>query len=107
MQRGVIEFSAPGIDYLLPKLSQSPQDTNLLQQKLQHAKESGQNPKIELSEEELDILLDCLPMPQSSEDQTVTQLRKSLTDFLQQMRNPEAKQPGSLSSKLNPLNWFK
>ncbi len=108
MQRGVIEFSPPDINYLLPLLAQSPQDTTLLQQKLQSALQVGGNTQVELSEEETDICLDCLPSPQSGEDGPVTNLRAKLVDFLQKMRLPQDVNGHSgLMSKLNPMNWGK
>ena len=108
MQRGVVDFSPDNINFLLPKLQESPQDTALLQQKLQHALQSGGDTHIELSEDETDTLLDCLPSPHEGEDQSIFKLRTKLTDFLQKMRLPQDVNGGSgLMTKLNPANWFK
>jgi len=108
MQRGVIKFSPESISFALPLLPQSTQDTTLLQQKFQHALQSGGTTEIMLSEDEADILLDCLPTPQQGENPSATTVRKDLIDFLQRMRSPQASGGESgLMSKLNPLNWFK
>lgn len=108
MQRGVVKFSPEAINFILPKLAETPQDTTLLQQKFQSALQAGGETEVMLSEDDADTLLDGLPTPQQGEDPSATTLRKNLTEFLQKMRNPQASTGGSgLMSKLNPLNWFK
>lgn len=41
---------------------------------------------LELSEEDVESLLDCLPMPDAQEQQLVTQTRNQLRTFLSQLR---------------------
>jgi len=108
MQRGIVKFSPEAISFLLPKLTESTQDTTLLQQKFQSALQAGGTTEVMLSEDEADILLDVLPSPQQGEDTNVTTIRKDLTEFLQKMRNPQNNNGGSgVMSKFNPFNWFK
>lgn len=45
--------------------------------------------EIELSENEVEIILDCLPMPKVGEFPQITSLRSKLTQFLANFRHKE------------------
>jgi len=108
MQRGILKLTGPQIDLSLQLLASSPQKVQFLSERLTHAKaHSDANPSIELSEDEVDILLDVLPAPAPDENKSLTNLRINLQHFLMDLRDQTPKAKPSLLSKLNPANWGK
>lgn len=105
MQRGVLRISDQQLDICLQQLASSSQNVQFLKEKLTHARETKHsNTTVELSEDEVDILLDVLPTPQTNEIKNLTILRKNLQEFLMQLRNQQTKKKTSFLSKLNPFN---
>ncbi|MEN8252765.1 MAG: hypothetical protein ABFQ62_00090 [Patescibacteria group bacterium] len=108
MQRGVLKLNNKQLDVCLQQLAGSSQDVQFLIEKLTHAKETvSLSATVELSEDEVDILLDALPAPQANEIKDLSSLRQNLQKFLMQLRNKQSKKPSSFLTKLNPLNWFR
>ncbi len=100
MQRGVIEFSIDHIQLALNLLEESPQRIDLLKEKLISAQKAGKKTTIELSEDEIDILLDIMPAPNENEEKHLTELRKNLQKFLMRLRDKTPKQKPSFWKKL-------
>jgi len=107
MQRGVLKLTNQQLDICLQQLANSSQNVKFLKERLTHAREvENSNPTVELSEDEVDILLDVLPAPQENEIKELSVLRQNLQKFLMQLRSTEANKKTSFLSKLNPLSWF-
>lgn len=108
MQRGVLKLTNQELDICIQQLASSSQNVQFLKERLTHAREVESSiTTVELSEEEVDILLDVLPAPQGNEIKELSNLRQNLQKFLMQLRNTEVDKKTSFLSKFNPLTWFK
>ncbi|MBD3279823.1 MAG: hypothetical protein GF390_03905 [Candidatus Pacebacteria bacterium] len=86
MERGLINLTAAELKQVLQAVSQHPQAKHLLP-KLQTAIQQNQaTSDIQVSAEELEVLLDNLPTPQEQEDQLVANLRTKTQQALTQLR---------------------
>lgn len=100
MQRGVIEFTPNQSKLALQLLDKSPQKIDLLKEKFVSAQDGGKKTTIELSEDEIDILLDIIPAPDEAEEKHLTDLRQNLQEFLMRLRDKTPKQRPSFWKKL-------
>jgi hypothetical protein len=83
MQRGLITFTQTQLQTLLHLVLTN----TLLTQKLTILPENNNSKIVELSADEVELLLDSLPMPNSTEEETLTELRKTLSTFLIKLRS--------------------
>jgi len=89
MQRGMLSLAPSEIIYACGLAKTSAQDIkNLLPRLESAARDIGNQPQVqvEVSEDEVETLLDNLPMPSPEEDRTITAIRAKLTQFLGQFR---------------------
>jgi len=84
MQRGMLNLTKEEIVGALTAVRQSTQTIPLLLGKLELAKNNGVASDLEISEDEVEIILDNLPLPK--ENATVDSLRVKLSQFLAKFR---------------------
>jgi hypothetical protein len=89
MQRGMLNLAPSEITYACGLAKTSAQDIkNLLPRLESAARDIGDKSvvHVELSEDEVETLLDSLPMPSKEEDRIVTSMRAKFSQFLGQFR---------------------
>jgi hypothetical protein len=86
MQRGIIILNQAEMAQLQSRLADQLLPP-LLDLKIKNNNLVESNLKIEMSEEDAELLLDTLPIPSSNEDLNLSTLRNSLQSFLQNLRN--------------------
>ncbi|MFZ5376209.1 MAG: hypothetical protein ACOZAN_00885 [Patescibacteria group bacterium] len=102
MQRGVIQFTTQEIQATISQIDTADnidtagnQTAQFLLQKLQsslkmeNSAESSNLSLVQMSEEEVEWLIDQLPPPIPSTSEVLQELRKKLADFLTKLRNPQ------------------
>lgn len=87
MQRGMLTITQAQITYLLQTLQQHPRMNQQTWGQLTAGQQAGTDPvEIETSEDDVEILLDSLPMPDANEDLLITQSRQMLSTALRELR---------------------
>jgi uncharacterized protein (DUF1778 family) len=87
MKRSMVQLSKTQIGLFLEIIDNAASTENLIFSKLTSAQQHSADPtSIELSEDELEKLLDVLPMPTQS-NETVVKLRQSLYAALSELRS--------------------
>lgn len=85
MERGILLLTQVEYLYLAELLQTESVQAQLLQKFKPSSAGSGQNIKIQLSSEEVESLLDLLPMPDKSEPTALTTTRQKLQSFLTEL----------------------
>lgn len=96
MQRGILTLTPQDCQYSLQLIAQSPHQPPMLAGKLQQGAQSPAPAPIEMSEEEVEVIMDSLPMPDQQEAEQITNLRKQLQQFLVQLRQNVTETAGSV-----------
>ena len=88
MQRGIVNLSSEEISFAVNSIA-TPTNSTLafLKEKLISAQQDQQSTNVQLSEEEVEILMDQLPPPTLNQPPEQKDLRKKLTSFLSELRN--------------------
>ena len=89
MERGVIQLTVAERQHALQALQAVEGDEviGLLKERLTNGSDQE---NIQLREEDAEIILDNLPMPQAGEAADITSLRKKVQQFIAKIRFPEA-----------------
>lgn len=91
MQRGIILLSKPEITIIIDNIQKDKKDKDILFEKFISAFDSNSDKQsqinIQLSEEEVEIVMDLLPPPSMSAHPNLNLLRKNLQEFLMKLRN--------------------
>jgi hypothetical protein len=86
MKRGMVQLSQAQVTMLLESLGNT--STGLVAQKVLSAHSQAEDPtQLELSEDELEQLLDSAPMPNQQNRDIVIQLRQQLQATLSELRS--------------------
>lgn len=85
MKRGVIQISNQQIKIISNAIATT--DDELLKSRFKHKSQLPTQLQAELSEDQAETILDNLPMPDKNEDNQTKLLRKTLQQFLIQLRD--------------------
>lgn len=86
MKRGLINLLHLEIQQALNYITKN-EENKLLISKLEAGLKNGQQTQVQVSEEELEILMDNLPIPKQGEDQALNNLRTKVQMFLSKLRS--------------------
>lgn len=95
MNRGIIQFTSEEQAYLVSILKSTGNANELIQKLLLPSPEKlpeklNEESDLEISEEDAELILDSLPVPQLNQDENIASCREKLNNFLATFRKPIA-----------------